>query len=179
MDFVPTGCAGVVGDNVIFLLHQMASLKADPPCVGEDPALCACHIDLSNYFWSLKTRVDFADLFRVSIDGLLYGFGCLPFGWKHSPAICQAVMVRLVRDAGVEAVLILAYLDDVFVIGYGRKLVIVQAGIIPSRLRQAGAIVSPKSTMEAVTGLAWIGKCVDLHEATVCTARGNWHALMA
>ena len=59
MDFVPAGCAGVVGDNVIFLLHQMASLKADPLCVGEDPVLCACHIDLSNYFWSLKTPVDF------------------------------------------------------------------------------------------------------------------------
>ena len=94
MDFVPAGCAGVVGDNVIFLLHQMASLETDPPCVGEDPVLCACHIDLSNCFWSLKTPVEFADAFRVSVDGLLYSFDCLPFQWTHSPAICQAVMIR-------------------------------------------------------------------------------------
>ena len=100
MDFVPAGCAGVVGDNVIFLLHLMASLKADPPRVGEDPVLCACHIDLSNCFWSLKTRDEFADAFRVSIDGLLYTFDCLSFRWTHSPAICQGVMVRLVQDAG-------------------------------------------------------------------------------
>ena len=173
MDFVPAGCAGVVEDNVIFLLHQMASLKADPLCVGEDPVLCACHIDLSNCFWSLKTPVEFADTFRVSIDGLLYSFDCLPFGWTHSPAICQAVMVRLVRDAGVVRVLVLVYLDDVFVIGYGRKWVSVLAGIVASRLRQEGAIVSPKSTLEAVTGLALIGKFFDFHEATVSTARGN------
>ena len=88
-------------------------------------------------------------------------------------------MVRLVRDAGVEGVLALVYLDDVFVIGYGRKWVSVQAGIVASRLREEGAIVSPKSTLEAVTGLAWIGKFFDFYEATVSTARGNWHALMA
>ena len=87
--------------------------------------------------------------------------------------------VLLVRDARVEGVLVLVYLDDVFVIGYGRKWVSVQAGIIASRLREAGAIVSPKSTLEAVTGLALIGKFFDFHEATVCRARGNWHALMA
>ena len=79
MDFVPVGCAGVVGDNVIFLLHQMASLTPNPPCVGEDRVLCACHIDLSNWFWSLKTPVEFADAFCVSIHGLLYSFDCLPF----------------------------------------------------------------------------------------------------
>ena len=157
----------------------MASLKADPPCVGEEPVLCACHIDRSNCFWSLKTPVEFADTFRVSIDGLLYGFDCLPFGWTHSPAICQAVMVRLVREAGVEGVLVLVYLDNVFVIGYGRKWVSAQARVIASHLREAGAIVTPKSTPEAVTGLVWIGKFFDFREATVSTARGNWHALVA
>ena len=57
----------------------------------------------------------------------------------HSPAICQAVMVWLVRDVGVEGDLVLVYLNDVFVIGYGRKWVGVQAGIIASHLREAGA----------------------------------------
>ena len=179
MDFVPAGCAGVVGDNVIFLIHQMASLKAHPPCVGQEPVLCACHIDLSNCFWSLKTPVEFAGAFRVSVDGLLYSFDCLPSGWTHSPAICQAVMVRLVQDAGVEGVLVLVYLDDVFVIGYGRQWVSVQAGMVASRLREEGAIVSPKSTLEAVIGLAWIGKFFDFHETTVSTSQGNWHALVA
>ena len=161
LDFVPAGCARVVGDNVNFLLHQMASLKADPPCVGEEPVLCACHIDLSNCFWSLKTPVEFTDAFRVSVDGILYRFDCLPFGWTHSPAICQAVMVRLVQSAGVEGVLVLVYLDDVFVIGYGRKWVSMQAGVVASRLREEGAIVSPKSTLEAAVGLAWMGKFFD------------------
>ena len=132
----------------------MASLKAHPPRVGEEPVLCACLVDLSNRFWSPKTPVDFADAFRVSIDGLLYSFDCLPFGWTHSPAIYQAVMVRLVREAGMEGLLVLVYLDDVFVIGYGRKWVSVQASVIASHRREAGAIVSPKSTLEEGTGLA-------------------------
>ena len=101
----------------------MASLKADPPCVGEEPDLCACHIDLSNCFWSLKTAVEFTDTFRVSVDGVLYSFDYLPSGSTHIPAICQAVMVRLVQSARVQGVLVLVYLDDVFIIGYGRKWV--------------------------------------------------------
>ena len=179
LDFVPAGCAGVVGDNVMFLLHQMASLKADPPCVGEEPVLCACHIDLSNCFWSRKTPVEFTDAFRVSVDGVLYSFDCLPFGWTHSPAICQAVMVRLVQSARVQGVLVLVYLDDVFIIGYGRKWISMQAGVVASRLREEGAIVSPKSTLEAAVGLAWIGKFFDFQAATVSTARGNWQDLVA
>ena len=39
--------------------------------------LCGCHIDLSNCFWSLKTPTEFADAFRVLVDGSLFSFGCL------------------------------------------------------------------------------------------------------
>ena len=73
----------------------------------EVPVLRACHIDLSNCFLTLSNPVEFVDAFRVSIDGLLYSFDSVPFGWTHSPAMCQAVMVRLVREAGVEGVLVL------------------------------------------------------------------------
>ena len=88
-------------------------------------------------------------------------------------------MVRLVQSAGVQGVLVLVYLDDVFIIGYGRKWVSMQAGVVASRLREEGAIVSPKSTLEAAVGLAWIGKFFDFQAATVSTARGNWQALVA
>ena len=50
---------------------------------------------------------------------------------------------------------------------------------LQSHLREAGAIVSSKTTLEAVAGLAWIEKFFDFHNATVCTARGNWHTLVA
>ena len=54
----------------------------------------------------------------------------------------------------MEGLLVLVYLDDVFVIGYGRKWVSVQASVIASHQREAGAIVSPKSTLEEGTGIA-------------------------
>ena len=88
-------------------------------------------------------------------------------------------MVRLVQSARVQGVLVLVYLQDVFIIGYGRKWVSMQAGVVASRLREEGAIVSPKSTLEAAVGLAWIGKFFDFQAATVSTARGNWQALVA
>ena len=50
--------------------------------------LVACHVDLTNTFWSLRLPDHLRGAFRVCIDGKVYGFNCLPFGWQYSPIVC-------------------------------------------------------------------------------------------
>ena len=88
-------------------------------------------------------------------------------------------MLRLVKEARVTGVLVLVYLDDVLVLGYGKGWLGGQAAKIADHMRACGAIVSPKSTLDAVTGIAWIGKSFDLQNGAVSTAKGNWQALLA
>ena len=57
---------------------------------GEE--LVACPIDLTNAFWSLVLPEALQGGFRVQIDGQIYGFSRLPFGWQFSPLICQYVL---------------------------------------------------------------------------------------
>ena len=44
--------------------------------------LPACHIDLTNAFWSLTLPQLFQNSFRVHIEGRSYAFSCLLFGWR-------------------------------------------------------------------------------------------------
>ena len=51
--------------------------------------LLACHIDLTNAFWSLTLPEPYKNNFLVRIDGTTYAFSCLPFGWRFSPVIAN------------------------------------------------------------------------------------------
>ena len=54
--------------------------------------LLACHIDLTNAFWSLTLPEPYKNSLRVRIDGKSSAFSRLPFGWRFSPVICQYVL---------------------------------------------------------------------------------------
>ena len=54
--------------------------------------LLACHIDLTNAFWSPTLPQPFQNSFRVHIEGRSYAFFCLLFGWRFSPVTCQYVL---------------------------------------------------------------------------------------
>ena len=47
--------------------------------------LVACNIDLTNAFRSLTVPEALQGTFRVHIDGEMYGFSFLPFGWQFHP----------------------------------------------------------------------------------------------
>ena len=75
-------CPGHLNDP---FLRELDSLRllAEPGA-----PLLACHIDLTNAFWSLTLPEPYKNSFRVRIDGRSYAFSCLPFGWRFSPVIC-------------------------------------------------------------------------------------------
>ena len=82
-------------------------------------------------------------------------------------------------DAGLSGVLVLIYLVDVLVVGRGRARVREQTAKATEALRRAGAVVSPKSTLEPVQRLVWLGKDIDLKGGGVRTAGNAWEALFA
>ena len=82
-------------------------------------------------------------------------------------------------DAGLSGVLVLIYLDDVLVVGRGRARVREQTAKAAEALRRAGAVVSPKSTLEPVQRLVWLGKDIDLQGGEVRTAGNAWETLFA
>ena len=59
--------------------------------------LVACHNDLIVAFWSLILPPRLQGSFRVLIEGPIYAFYCLPFGWQHSPIICQIVLASILE----------------------------------------------------------------------------------
>ena len=78
------------------------------------------------------------------------------------------------------SVLVLHDLDDLLVVGYGSGNVRSGAGQLCSALRLEGAIISPKSILEPVPKIDWLGKRLVLsgEHAGVFAMAGGWQMLV-
>ena len=83
------------------------------------------------------------------------------------------------EEIGLVGVLVLIYIDHVLIVGQGKARVREQAMRAVEALRAAGGVISPKSTLEPVTLLVWLGKDVDLGGGRLRTAGNAWEALLA
>ena len=140
-------CLGHLNDPFLSELESL-HLSAEPGA-----PLLACHIDLTNAFWSLTLPEPYKNSFRVRIDGKSYAFSCLPFGWRFSPVIRQYVLAFVTGSVDTSGVLVLHYLDDFLVIGYGKAKVGWVSQRLCDALRKAGAVISTKSVLEPVPGI--------------------------
>ena len=95
---------------------------------------------------------------RVPIDGNVYGFNRLPFGWQYSPIICQTVLGYILASLGFSDVLVLHYLDDFLFVGYGKSCVREASATLCDTSKSAGAIISVKSVLEPTQEITWLGK---------------------
>ena len=134
---------------------------------GPREDLVACHVDLTNAFWSLRLPEHLRGTFRVLIDGQVYGFNCLPFGWQFSPIICQTVLGYILASLGFSDVLVLHYLDDFLLVGYGRPRVKNAVATLCTALRNVGTIISSKSILEPAQTIVWLGT-VRCNMPTIC-----------
>ena len=103
---------------------------------------------------------------------------CLLVG-SIAPFYAKKVLERLVEEIGLVGVLVLIYIDDLLIVGQGKGRVRGQAMRAVEALRAAGGVISPKSTLEPVTRLVWLGKDVDLGGGSLRAERNAWEALLA
>ena len=151
-----TPCLGHLNDPFVRELDSLR-LLAEPGA-----SLLACHIDLTNAFWSLTLPEPYKNSFRVRIDGKSYAFSCLPFGWRFSPVICQYVLAFVTSLVDTSGVIVLHYLDDFLVVSYGKTRVSSVSQRLCDALRRAGAVIGTKSVLDPVPEIQWLGKWLVL-----------------
>ena len=78
--------------------------------------------------------------------------------------MCQTVLGYILASLGFLDVLVLHYLDDFLLLGYGASRVKWATDRLIGRdaLRDAGAIISAKSILELVQQIVWLGKHLSL-----------------
>ena len=162
-------------DPHIDVVWGMLSLHAS----GGGGALLACHVDISNCFWSLVLPPQYRHSFRIRVDDMVYACKALPFGWVYSPVICQEVLTSIVRKGHVRDVIVLIYYDDILVIGFGASRLQPAANAIVDILVSEGALVSPKSKMIPLDCIDWIGKQFRFGEGVITGSTNKWSALPA
>ena len=150
------------------------------PGGGGDWELCMCHIELNNCLWSLHLPDAFGALsvfWMVRVEFCLSG--ACPLVGRRVQFCARKFLERLVEEIGLVGVLVLIYIDDVLIVARGKARVREQAMRVVEALRAAGGVMSPKSMLEPVTRLVWLGKDVDLGAGSLRTAGNAWEALLA
>ena len=124
--------------------------------------------DLSDCFWSIRMPYKWCRVFRVNTPPGCFRWLTLPFGWKYSPVLCQrlvsALVRRALRDLRARGV---TYLDDVLVSALGRCRLRVAVRRVSRVLGKAAFLISPKSVIEPVRSLDFIGKQFSAAALTV------------
>ena len=122
--------------------------------------LLACHVDLKNASWYLRLPNEFKQTYAVEIDGDMFAFDCLPFGWQFSPPP-PPLRDRpgfFLNKFNLVLVSVLHYLDDFHFVGYGADNV---PGVVPQLcvlLREKGPSISPKSVLDPAPSIVWPGQ---------------------
>ena len=120
-----------------------------------------CKIDLQKCYWSISLPKSWCRVFVVEVNGVRYKYTRLPFGWHHSPAICQTLVRALVRSALSrvgKAVGWQVYLDDVLLDAKRRHTLIKGGQAVVRKLRPEGFIISTKSELTPSKRLVFVGK---------------------
>ena len=94
------------------------------------------------------------------MGGRVYALQSLPFGWKHSPSMAQAILAAFLVEYFPGSVVVIQYADDVLVAGRHSSSVRQQALRTKADLEKAGWVVSPKSSLDPSDRVKWMGKVV-------------------
>ena len=129
-------------------------------CALRREQLFYCTLDISNHFWSCRLPPPQRDSIRVGVRGRVYALQSLPFGWKHSPSMAQAILAAYLVEYFPGSVVVIQYADDVLVAGRHSSSVRQQALRTKADLEKAGWVVSPKSSLDPSDRVKWMGKVV-------------------
>ena len=130
----------------------------------------ATHVVLSNAFWFFCAARACAPCIPLPSEGgggAVYSLDRLPFGWKYSPILCQLALSEIVSPLIPEGIVLLHCMDDFFLIGPDPAELTRVTALVAEALRRHGFLVSPKSTLDPVERIFFLGKWLDLSERTI------------
>ena len=129
-------------------------------CALRGEQLFCCTLHISNHFWSCHLFPAQRDSIRVGVGGRVYALQSLPFGWKHSPSMAQAILAAFLVEYFPGSVVVIQNADDVLVASRHSSWVRQQALRTKADLEKAGWVVSPKSSLDPSNRVKWMGKVV-------------------
>ena len=129
-------------------------------------------LDLQNAYWSIRLPPLWRKVFVVEgASGRRFRYARLPFGWSYSPAICQRLVMAVVRQVvsrrGIRG---WVYLDDILLSARRKARLRRAVSDCIALLRRAGFIVGEKSETSPTECISFIGKQIDMKAGTVGNA---------
>ena len=134
---------------------------------GKGQAIWFCKLDVANMFWSCWMPEQERGTIRIGVQGRVWGFHSLPFGWTHSPLMATELLRMTLEKFHMPGIRPIQYVDDVLVYGYDKTEVGAAGLQLRELLERDGWICSPKSQLEPTNTIEWMGKSLDGRRWTI------------
>ena len=134
---------------------------------GTRQTIWFCKLDVANMFWSCWMPEQERGTIRIGVQGKVWGFHSLPFGWTHIPVMATELLRRTLQKFNMPGIQPIQYVDDVLVYGYDRTKVGAAGIQLRELLESDGWICSPKSQLEPTDAIEWMGKNLDGRRWTI------------
>ena len=131
-------------------------------------------LDLHNAYWSLRLPPLWRRVLVVQGgSGRKFRYTRLPFGWSYSPAICQRLVLAVVRRVlsrrGIRG---WVYLDDILLSARRKRCLHRAVRECARLLAWVEFIVGAKSEVTPTKSISFIGKHLDTRAGTISNAVG-------
>ena len=114
-------------------------------------------------------------IIRVAAGSTKYAIVRIPFGWHQAPGLVQHLVARVLSAIEPEPTLIIQYLDDLLFVDANYACVKTTAQKAAHLLTVVGYIISPKSVLDPVQDLSWMGKRLNLLDPRIAPS----HSVLA
>ena len=109
-------------------------------------------IDLSKFYWSMSIKPAHRRYFRFRMDGVLYQWRALPFGFKNSMQIMARIMAPVITKMEAFGIDVIIWVDDMILqLGTVKSIARQKALIALQILHDLGFLVNTEKTAKDVS----------------------------
>ena len=122
----------------------------------------AFRLDLQNCYWSIHLPPPLVNTIHVAAGVDHYAIIRVPFGWHQALGLVQHRIARVLDSIDSESTVIVQYLDDLLFVGRHKVTMGAVAHRAAATLEREGYLISPKSQLDPVQNVSWMGKQICL-----------------
>lgn len=109
-------------------------------------------IDIAKFYWSLQIKSSHRKYFRFRMDGVMWQWRALPFGFKNSMQVMDRLMKVVIMKLSKWGIEVLIWVDDiVLLLGQDRRKAEDDAARVLELLFKLGFLVNQEKTGDRVT----------------------------
>jgi hypothetical protein len=134
-------------------------------------------LDLKDAYLHVPLHPQIRPRFRYRLQGKLYQWTTIPFGFKDSPRMFQKLIIEAISPLRQQGLRLVAYLDDILLISPSHSQCLKEANTLVSHLLSLGFVINlEKSELAPAQQKVFLGTLIDTQLMQFSLPKGKLQA---